>query len=141
MSETSVTGQCLCGAIGFRAERPPRFVAHCHCENCRRAHGAAFVTWIGFNKSQFTLEDPNGFLVGYHTDTQATRSFCKSCGTTLFFEAPRWEGEIHIALANVTDSHDLEPDAHVYADRAVSWCPINDDLARYGGKSGTEPLG
>ena len=49
MSEpTAATGRCHCGGVRFVARFPSRFVAHCHCESCRRAHGAAFVTWAGF---------------------------------------------------------------------------------------------
>jgi hypothetical protein len=32
---------CLCGAVRGRIARPSRWVAHCHCSVCRRAHGAA----------------------------------------------------------------------------------------------------
>ena len=39
----------MCGRVGFVARFPSRFVAHCHCESCRRAHSAAFVTWVGLH--------------------------------------------------------------------------------------------
>jgi len=40
------TGGCSCGAVRYRVGMPPLWVAHCHCSMCRRAQGAAFVTWI-----------------------------------------------------------------------------------------------
>ena len=86
----SVPGACYCGRIQFAVQSPPRFVCHCHCENCRRAHGAGFVTWAGFPAAQFAFEQGEGDLGRYMTDTGATRSFCKICGTTLFYESPRW---------------------------------------------------
>ena len=43
MSDAS--GKCLCGAVRFRMRFPSKWVAHCHCTMCRRAHGAAFVTF------------------------------------------------------------------------------------------------
>ena len=52
-----VQGGCYCGDVRFEADLPPKFVAHCHCHNCRRAHGAAFVTWIGFPAEQFAEEN------------------------------------------------------------------------------------
>jgi hypothetical protein len=45
MSDTAV-GACLCGAVQFELQLPATWVAHCHCTMCRRAHGAAFVTWV-----------------------------------------------------------------------------------------------
>lgn len=133
-------GRCACGAIRFRIVFPTRFVCHCHCDNCRRAHGAAFVTWAGVARERFELGDDEDLLAHWRTDTGATRSFCSRCGTTLTYESPRWEGEVHVAVAHLDDPLDRAPSGHVYADRAPAWAPIHDDLPRHGGASGTEPL-
>ena len=97
------------------------------------------MTWIGFRAEQFRLTA--GVLERFDTDTDATRSFCPRCGTTLLFEGRRWPGEVHVAFANLDDPGDLAPDCHAYADRATDWCPILDDLPRFGGATGSEPLG
>ena len=78
----AVTGGCLCGAVTFEADLPSRFCAHCHCDNCRRAHGAAFVTWVGFPGVQFRFTKGEANLTRSKTATDATRSFCTTCGTT-----------------------------------------------------------
>ncbi|MFN7972815.1 MAG: GFA family protein [Acidobacteriota bacterium] len=139
MSDKTVRGACYCGAVAYEADLPSKFVCHCHCKNCQRAHGAGVVTWTGFKRPQFRLT--SGETLRRHvTDTGATRSFCGTCGTPLFYESPRWAEDIHIAVATLLDPIDAPPKAHVYADRSPAWCPINDDLPRYGGESGTEPL-
>ncbi len=74
------------------------------------------------------------------TDTGATRSFCRICGSTLLYESPRWDGEVHVAVANLHGELDKPPQGHVYADRSPGWCPISDELPRFGGASGTEKL-
>ena len=139
MAQPAARGECYCGRVRFEAELPPRFVCHCHCENCRRAHGAAFVTWAGFRAGQVRLTAGADELRRYRTETDALRIFCGTCGSTLFFESPRWEGETHVALVYLDDVG-TAPTGHVYADRSPSWCPITDDLPRYGGTSGTETL-
>ena len=48
-------GACLCGGVRFELTPPSRFCAHCLCQNCRRAHGAAFVTWAGFPDGQWRI--------------------------------------------------------------------------------------
>ncbi len=136
----TVGGGCACGAVRFEARLPPRFVAHCHCASCRRAHGAAFVTYAGFPTDAFAWTAGAERLVDWHTDTGATRSFCGTCGSTLVYRSPRWAGEVHLAVAHVDGDLGRAPGAHVYADRAPAWCPITDELPRYGGPSGTEPL-
>ena len=140
MSPKSVPGSCLCGSVRFEVTPPARFVAHCHCHNCRRAHGAAFVTWAGFPDGQFRVTAGDGELQRYQTDTDATRSFCGRCGSTLLFASPRWAGEVHVVLANLDGDLGQRPTGHAYADRATTWCPILDDLPRFGGEDGGERL-
>ena len=133
-----LTGSCLCGAVEFEVRLPSKFCAHCHCSNCRRAHGAAFVTWAGFPREQVKTISGAAALHRYLTDTGATRSFCSRCGSTLLYSSPRWAGEVHVALANLLGEIDQPPSAHVYVDHAASWWTIGDDLPRYGGSAGTE---
>ena len=133
-------GGCLCGAVRIEAQLPTKFVTHCHCLNCTRAHGAGFVTWAGFPNERFRVVQGTAHLARYKVKAGATRSFCNVCGTTMLYESPRWPGAVHVAVACLDDELDHLPTAHVYADRARSWCPITDALPRYGGPSGMEPL-
>lgn len=133
-----VEGACLCGVVRFAVSLPSRFCAHCHCPDCRRAHGAAFVTWAGFKKEQMRILTGEDFLTRHLTSTGATRSFCRQCGSTLFYEGPRWPGEVHVALAMLEGPIDREPSAHVYVDDRAPWWPITDALPQYGGESGME---
>ena len=134
-----VGGSCYCGSIEFKITLPARFCAHCHCTNCRRAHGAAFVTWAGFKTEQVRITSGEDDLTRYETETGATRSFCRLCGSTLFYQGPRWSDEIHIARSNINEDIDQAPVAHVYVDNHASWCDITDSLPQYGGESGMEP--
>jgi hypothetical protein len=136
MSER-IHGACSCEGVRFELTPPSKFCAHCHCQNCRRAHGAAFVTYAGFRKEQIVVDGADK-LVRYETDTGATRSFCGRCGSTLFYEGPRWPGEVHVALANVAGPLDRAPGAHVYVDHKADWLEIGDSLPRYGGTTGVE---
>ena len=139
MSE-HVHGSCYCKGVRFVAAGPSNWLAHCHCRNCRKAHGAGFVTWAGYPREKLEVRDDQGLLTRYATDTGATRSFCGRCGSTLFYEGPRWAGEIHVAVGCLDDPPDRMPKGHAYADRAPDWCPILDDLPKSGGESGMEPI-
>jgi len=135
-----VTGGCLCGAVRFELTLPSKWVAHCHCSMCRRAHGAPFVTWVGVERDRFRVVAGDADLARYRSSPPATRSFCGRCGSPLLFESERWPGEVHIARASIPGAIDREPVAHVfYSDRA-DWIAIHDELPRRGGATGTEPL-
>lgn len=42
-----IEGSCLCGAVAFAADRLASPSGHCHCDTCRKAHGAAFALRTG----------------------------------------------------------------------------------------------
>jgi hypothetical protein len=127
---SAASGACLCEGIQFRVDLPSKWVAHCHCTMCRRAHGAAFVTWVGMDETRCHVEDPEGLLRWYHSSPEAERGFCTRCGSTLFFRSPRWAGELHIVLANFEDEVDRAPQAHVFFDTHVDWFKVADDLPK-----------
>ncbi len=130
MNSSVARGSCLCGAVRFRVDLPSKWIAHCHCTYCRRAHGSALVTWAGFSSEQFTLEPESASPTWYESSTGAMRGFCGRCGSPMFFQSTRWPGEIHIARALFTDPLDREPSAHVFYETHVSWLNVNDDLPK-----------
>ena len=141
MSTPSVQGSCSCGHVQYEASLPSLWVGHCHCENCRRAQGAGIVTYAGFPKEALRFLQGEPDLTSYfNPDTSSTRRFCRLCGSTITFEAPRWPTEIHLIVANLTSPLDKLPTGHAFADRSPAWCPITDDLPQFGGPTGTEAL-
>jgi len=78
---SDVEGRCTCGAVRLEADLPTKFVAHCDCHDCSRAPGALFVTWAGFLDPQLRIAAGEDHLARYTTETSATRSFCRTCGT------------------------------------------------------------
>ena len=129
------SGACQCGALHFHAELPSKWVAHCHCSMCRRAHGAAFVTWVGMDAARCAIDDTRQTLRWYASSPSAERGFCSHCGSMIFFRAERWAGELHIALAHFHDPVDRAPQAHAFWDAHVDWVALdpNDGLPRKAG--------
>ena len=70
-----VTGGCHCGRVRFVANFPSRFCAHCHCESRRRAHGAAFVTGVGFPSEQVRITDGADALATHESSPSTFRRF------------------------------------------------------------------
>lgn len=135
-----IAGSCLCGAVQFTATPPANWCAHCHCTYCRRANGAPFVTWAGFPEGQVRVVKGEEHLQQFKATPQATRTFCRTCGTQLFFRGERWPGEIHVTRASLEDGADLVPTAHVFFSDKAPWLEVQDHLSRRGGESGVELL-
>jgi hypothetical protein len=126
----SSLGSCLCGAVRITATLPSKWVAHCNCNDCRRAHGAAFVTWAGFPAERVRIDDAEGRLHWYASSPGARRGSCSRCGTPMLFTAERWPGEVHIARALLDDALDKPPAAHVFYESHVPWLEVADGLPK-----------
>ena len=130
MQPAFAQGQCLCGAVTFTAALPSKWVAHCHCTLCQRAHGAAFVTWVGFEAEKVRVVDSDGALKWFASPAGGERAFCALCGSSMLFRSSQWPGELHVARALFTEPVDREPQAHVYYDTHVRWVELADGLPR-----------
>jgi hypothetical protein len=130
MTQAFSRGSCLCGNVRFVATLPTKWVAHCHCSFCRRAHGAPFVTWAGFRSDQVAIDPEGSAPTWYDSSPGASRGFCAGCGSPMFFKSDRWPGEMHVARALFADALDRDPTAHVYYENHVPWLSVNDDLPK-----------
>ncbi len=117
-------GRCHCGAVRFVARFPSRFCAHCHCADCRRAHGAAFVTWVGFPSVQVSVTAGADRLATHESSPGTYRRFCSDCGTKLFYESSKWPGETHVVLAAFDEPVDRSPQGHAFAAEHAAWLPF-----------------
>ncbi|KAJ3895346.1 Mss4-like protein [Lentinula edodes] len=89
-NETIRNGSCLCGAVRFTIKGDPFHYLVCHCKNCQKASGSAFMTNVWFKNEAFTLnagQDALKFFQDTDTDTgkPLSRYFCSNCGSNVFF--------------------------------------------------------
>ena len=126
-----VTGGCLCGAIRYEAQGPLRYLTHCYCSMCRRAHGAMFATFGAAKREQFRLLSGSGELRTYRNPPNVQRSFCGTCGSTLFWERIDQPKYISIAVGTVAGDPGSRPLAHIYVGSKAEWWEITDHLPQY----------
>jgi hypothetical protein len=139
MGEGVIPGACLCGAVRFEVAGPLDRVAHCHCTICQRAHGAAFVTWAALPEERVRVTAGDGHLVRYRSSEIGTRSFCDTCGSSMFCSLDTHPGVIDVALGCLAPDHGAAARAHLFWDDRAPWVELDDGLPRLGGKSGREP--
>jgi len=122
-------GHCLCGAVSFAARGEPRWVAHCHCESCRRATSSAVATYAGFPATnvEWTGARPREF----RSSPGVVRRFCGACGSPVSFEGERWPDEIHLFVPSFDEPETFRPACHVHVDEQLRWLHLVDYLPRY----------
>jgi hypothetical protein len=113
------TGGCLCGAVRYRAGADPLRAVICHCGLCRRASGAAFLSFVHFPVAAF--EWTQGTPDRYRSSTWAERLFCARCGSTLAMAENGLEDRVQVALRHCMERpQDLRPDDHVWTGKPAS---------------------
>ena len=121
-------GQCLCGAVQFQITLPARWAWHDHGADSRRAHGAAYATYVGAYKSRFRITG-GADLVSCYEDGGIKRSFCARCGSPLLYERPRAPEMINIPRALFLGRTGREPRYHLNIDEAPDWAYVGEPLA------------
>lgn len=116
-------GSCLCAAVGYELLVPPKAVSHCHCSQCRKAHGAAFASYGSVTRSALRILRGANNLKTYTSSKTVLREFCAECGSTLFWS--RCEGEfsdwISVALGTLDTPLLPHKQKHVHVDSAALW--------------------
>ena len=127
-----LTGGCECRAVRYRIEGPAIRTVHCHCEMCRKGHGALFASHSRFSTDRFTLDAGADALRGYESSPGIRRSFCSACGSQLFFERVARPEIISITTgtldAGLVPGHPPENERHIFVAHKAPWEKISDDL-------------
>lgn len=114
-----VTGRCQCGAIRYEATGDPAHSALCHCQDCRASTGAPMVGWALFPQDAVKI---HGEPARYRSSEHATRHFCGTCGTGLFYTNPVvFPDGIDIQTATMDDHAAFPPQAHIQMAEAMPW--------------------
>jgi len=106
------TGGCQCGATRYEVTGEMHFSCVCHCRSCRKAAGAPLVGWAMFDRASVLIEPSN--LSEFASSEGVRRSFCRVCGTTLFFEADYMPGLIDITTESFDDPDGVQPTAQIW---------------------------
>lgn len=125
---TKLTGGCLCGAIRYQVTAPDLCVSHCHCTFCRRAAGAAFITWMTLAAGKLIIT--NGEVTEFESSPGAWRGFCADCGTSLTYRHVNHSEEVDLTAATLDDQTAVVPDDHIWTGSMVPWLEFADSLPR-----------
>lgn len=96
------TGQCLCGAVKYRATVGENFNT-CYCEMCRRWSSGAFM---GASTEAFQVTEGEDVLTVFESSEWAVRGFCSKCGSNIYYHAVAHGGP-SVAMGTLDDTAGL----------------------------------
>ena len=132
-----VSGRCLCGAVEIEIDFPAFWAWHDHSEASRRAHGAAYATYIGcWRKHVRVVKGQRSIARFEDATTSSIRSFCCRCGTPLLYERDRSPHMVNIPRALFTARTGREPRYHIAIEELQDWTYTGNRLAPLKGYPG-----
>ena len=120
--EDSAHGGCQCGLVRFEIDFPAFWAWHDHSAASRRAHAAAYATYVGVWRSRFRLTAGAEALSRFTDDAAGTtRAFCSTCGTPVYFERSSSTRMLNIPRALFETRTGREPRYHIAIDERPDW--------------------
>ena len=132
MSKTA-SGGCLCGAVRWEIDGEVGAAEVCHCADCRRVTGSAFIASARQDAESFRIV--SGTL-GSYTQTadsgnELTRYFCANCGSPIYGDSPAHPGVVYVRAGTFDDPSLIHLSHQSWTDSAVPWAHIPPDLPSY----------
>jgi hypothetical protein len=125
------TGRCLCGRVRYEVACAIGPLVNCHCQFCRRAHGAAFitVTWVPKSDLRFTVGAHS--VKEFRTEGVGVRAFCEHCGTRLYNQALSNPDFVALVVSSLDAEPDRAPVVHVNVESKAAWYEILDGRPQF----------
>lgn len=117
-------GRCACGEVRYRLTADPLIVHCCHCLNCQRQTGSAFVINVLIETDCVEL------LAGDLERVDAPRNEgvqpiyrCPTCQVALFSEYDRpWLR--FVRAGTLDDPSTVTPDVHIFTRSKLDWVTL-----------------
>jgi hypothetical protein len=126
-----ISGRCECSEVQYQVDGDLLDFSHCHCSICRRIHGAAFASWGGVSKSDFSYISGEQNIKRYAFSSQADTIFCGICSSTLLVDYKPEADMLYITLGTVNGEISCPTGSHQFVGSKAPWYEISDDLPQF----------
>ncbi len=126
-------GRCSCGKVRYRLTARPMFVHCCHCLNCQRHTGSAFVINLLIEAARVELLNgaprPTTMPLNGGSPNQIFR--CPDCLIALWSEYGG-RSEVRFVRAGTLDEPSaVAPDVHIYVRSKAPWVRLPESVPSF----------
>ena len=116
-------GGCACRAVRYRLGGAPMFVNCCHCRDCQRQTGSAFVINALIETDRIHLLSGAPVPVAVPTDSGRPHDIhrCPACQAALWSDYGRRPALRFLRVGTLDDPGALRPDAHIFTRSKLPW--------------------
>jgi hypothetical protein len=130
----ALEGGCACGDIRYKLTKNPMVVHACHCRDCQRITGSAFVInlWIERKFVEAKGAAPKSFQLTGGTGNAHDVFFCEKCGTYVWSSYRGAPGDALFVRAGTLDHPEaVKPDIHIFTRSKLPWLKLPDDAKAF----------
>ncbi len=128
-----LTGQCFCGNVRYRLTDAPMFTHCCHCKDCQRQTGSAFVV-NGLIETD-RIEMLSGAPVPIRMPTESGRPHdiyrCPDCQTALWSDYGGRPYLRFVRIGTLDDPAAVPPDVHIFTRSKLDWVRLPDNVPAF----------
>jgi hypothetical protein len=127
-----VDGGCACGAVRYRLTSEPLFVHCCHCLNCQRQTGSAFVInlLIEADRVELVAGEPKPVDVPRDDGSMQRIYRCAICEVAVYSEYARPE-YLFVRGGTLDEPRAITPDVHIYTKSKVDWVVLPESVPAF----------
>lgn len=120
---SSLEGRCACDAVRYRLASAPMFVHCCHCLDCQRQTGSAFVLNAIIEADRIVLVAGDPRPVTVPTDSGRPHDIyrCPACQTSMWSDYGRRPNYRFVRIGTLNDPTALVPDVHIFTRSKQPW--------------------
>ena len=126
-----INGRCQCAVIQYQGSGARTDYCHCHCSICRRLHGAAFASWGGVLRDEFSYVSGEEKLRSYPFSENSDSLYCESCGSRVLVDFKAEPHMLYLAMGTIDEDVDLPDGYHQFVGSKAPWFEITDSLPQY----------
>jgi hypothetical protein len=125
-------GSCACGLVRYRLTGEPLFTHCCHCLNCQRQTGSAFVINVLIEADRVAVLTGSPQPVDVPRDDGSTQRIyrCPNCQVAVFSEYG-WPEVWFVRGGTLAEPSSVSPDVHIYTKSKLPWVELPESVPAF----------
>lgn len=132
MTSVPREGGCACGSVRYRLTAEPLFTHCCHCLNCQRQTGSAFVINLLIEADRVELVAGDPQAVDVPRDDGSTQRIyrCPDCQVAVYSNYG-WPELLFVRGGTLDQPSSVSPDVHIFTRSKLPWIELPDDVPAF----------
>jgi hypothetical protein len=124
--DDGLEGGCACGSVRYRLNSSPMFVHCCHCRDCQRQTGSAFVINALIETDRIAVLSGDPQPVAVPTDSGRPHEIhrCPDCRTAVWSVYGGHSALRFVRVGTLDEPAALPPDVHIYIRSKLPWVTL-----------------